>query len=274
MPLSNKGWDEAAACSTDSRPQSRCCRVPTESRAQARGDPKMASDEGDGKASKSAEEVRDEFEEKMDRLRRQYERDLHSFRYEIEEREYRLKAYEDKFNKIKQPPLLYAYVVRKEGPDLDGNQVVVARATELLKVSTGLVDKSQLNVGQYVWVHPQTYAIVEGSGTRHEGVIAKVVDLLDGKLVISVEGDMEKRIIDADKKLLGKLKPGFQISVLPPTMEIFEILPNLDVKSLLLGEKPSIHYKDIGGLSAEIERIRDVIVLPFQESKLFEQIKL
>src|SRR5438128_2118343 len=177
MPLSNKGWDEAAACSTDSRPQSICCRVPTESRAQARGDPKMASDEGDGKVSKSAEEVRDEFEEKMDRLRRQHERDLHSFRYEIEEREYRLKAYEDKFNKIKQPPLLYAYVVRKEGPDLDGNQVVVARATELLKVSTGLVDKSQLGVGQYVWVHPQTYAIVEGSAVRNEGVIAKEDDM-------------------------------------------------------------------------------------------------
>src|SRR5256712_941121 len=274
MPLSNKGWDEAAACSTDSRPESGCRRVLNDSRAQARGDPKMASDEGDGKVSKSAEEVRDEFEEKMDRLRRQYERDLHSFRYEIEEREYRLKAYEDKFNKIKEPRLLYAYVVRKEGPDLDGNQVVVARATELLKVSTGLVDKSQLNIGQYVWVHPQTYAIVEGSGTRHEGVIAKVADILDGKLVISVEGDMEKRLVDADKKILGKLKPGFQISVLPPTMEILEILPNLDVKSLLLGEKPSIHYKDIGGLGAEIERIRDVIVLPFQEAKLFESIKL
>ena len=229
------------------------------------------ADDGD---EKTVEEIRDEFEEKMDRLRRQYERDLHSFRYEIEEREYRLKAYEDKFNKIKQPPLLYAFVVRKEGPDLDGNQVVVARATELLKVSTGLVDKSQLNIGQYVWVHPQTYAIVEGSGTRHEGIIAKVVDILDGKLVISVEGDMEKRIVGADKKILGKLKPGFQISVLPPTMEILEILPNLDVKSLLLGEKPNVRYVGIGGLAAEIERIRDVIVLPFQESKLFEQIKL
>src|SRR5881396_3686890 len=240
MPLSNKGWDEAAACSTDSRPQSRCCRVPTESRAQARGDPKMASDEGDGKVSKSAEEVRDEFEEKMDRLRRQYERDLHSFRYEIEEREYRLKAYEDKFNKIKQPPLLYAYVVRKEGPDLDGNQVVVARATELLKVSTGLMDKSQLGVGQYVWVHPQTYAIVEGSAVRNEGVIAKVADMMDGKLVISIEGDMEKRLINTDKTVYKKLKPGVQIS----------------------------------GLMEAIERIKDVVVLPYQEAKLFAQIAL
>ncbi|TLZ61401.1 MAG: AAA family ATPase, partial [Methanobacteriota archaeon] len=192
----------------------------------------------------------------------------------IEEREYRLKAYEDKFNKIKQPPLLYAYVVRKEGTDLDGNQVVVARATELLKVSTGLVDKSSLGLGQYVWVHPQTYAIVEGSATKNSGVIGKVMDLLDGKLVVSIDGDMEKRLVECDKSVFKKLKPGFQISVLPPTMEILDILPNLEVKSLLLGEKPNVTYAMIGGLSEPIERIRDVVVLPFQETKLFEQIKL
>src|SRR2546428_13434978 len=151
MPLSNKGWDEAASCSTDSRLQSGCHRVLNDSRAQARGDPKMASDEGDGKVSKSAEEVRDEFEEKMDRLRRQYERDLHSFRYEIEEREDRLKAYEDKSNKIKQPPLLYAYVARKEGPDLDGNQVVAARPTEHRTASAVLRAKTQLGDRRYHW---------------------------------------------------------------------------------------------------------------------------
>ena len=221
----------------------------------------MTNDEVDEKVSRSAEDTRDEFEEKMDRLRRQYERDLHSFRYEIEEREYRLKAYEDKFNKIKQPPLLYAYVVRKEGPDMDGNQVVVARATELLKVSTGLVDKAQLAIGQYVWVHPQTYAIVEGSGVRNEGVIAKVVDMIDGKLVISVEGDMEKRLVASDKGTYKKLKPGFQVSVLPPTMEVLDVLPNLEVKSLLLGEKPNVAYSQIGGLAEMIERIKDVVVI-------------
>src|SRR6059058_2915685 len=252
MPLSNKGWDETASCSTDLRRQSRCRPALTGTRAQARGDPRMASDESDGKAGKSADDVRDEFEE----------------------REYRLKAYEDKFNKIKQPPLLYAYVVRKEGPDLDGNQVVVARATELLKVSTGLVDKSQLGVGQYVWVHPQTYAIVEGSAVRNEGVIAKVADMMDGKLVISIEGDMEKRLIDCDKGVYKKLKPGFQISVLPPTMEVLEVLPNLEVKSLLLGEKPNVKYGQIGGLMEAIERIKDVVVLPYQEAKLFAQIAL
>jgi len=74
--------------------------------------------------------------------------------------------------------------------------------------------------------------------------------------------------------VLKKLKPGFQISVLPPTMEILDILPNLDVKSLLLGEKPNVTYKMIGGLSEAVERIRDVVILPFQEAKLFSEIKL
>ncbi len=220
------------------------------------------------------DELVQEYEEKLDRLRRQYERDLQSFRYEIEERDYRLKAFEEKFGKIKQPPLLYAFVVRKDGPDLDESQVVVARSTELLKVSTGLVDKSQLNVGQYVWVHPQTYAIVEFSAFRNEGVIAKVTDILADKLVIAVEGDMEKRLVACKKETLEKLKPGFQISVLPPTMELLEVLPNLEVKSLLLGEKPNVRYKQIGGLQDAIDRIRDVVVLPFKEAKLFKDINL
>src|SRR5437867_2345168 len=237
------------------------------------GDGRMVDVESDAE-KKSVDDVREEFEEKIDRLRRQYERDLHSFRYEIEEREYRLKAYEDKFNKIKQPPLLYAYIVRKEGPDLDGSQVVVARATELLKVSTGLVDKTSLGLGQYVWVHPQTYAIVEGSATHNSGVIAKVMDILDGRLVVSIEGDMEKRLVECEKSMMKKLTSGSQYSVLPPTMELLEVLPNLEVKSLLLGEKPNVTYAMIGGLSEPIDRIRDVVVLPFQEAKLFEQIKL
>src|SRR5207247_1187460 len=77
-----------------------------------------------------------------------------------------------------------------------------------------------------------------------------------------------------DKTVYKKLKPGFQISVLPPTMEVLEVLPNLEVKSLLLGEKPNVKYGQIGGLMEAIERIKDVVVLPYQEAKLFAQISL
>src|SRR2546422_9380941 len=98
--------------------------------------------------------------------------------------------------------------------------------------------------------------------------------MMDGKLVISVEGDMEKRLIDCDKNVFKKLKPGFQIGVLPPTMEVLDILPNLEVKSLLLGEKPNVTYGEIGGVLEAVGRVNDGVVLPVQDAELFGQISL
>src|SRR5206468_4033596 len=39
-------------------------------------------------------------------------------------------------------------------------------------------------------------------------------------------------------------------------------------------EKPNVKYGQIGGLMEAIERIKDVVVLPYQEAKLFQQIAL
>lgn len=223
---------------------------------------------------KRASKIREEMEDRLERLRYQYERELNNFRYEIQERDYRIKAYEDKFNKIKEPPLLYGYVVRKEGEDLSKDQVVVARSNEMLKVSVGFLDKDGLEIGQYVWVHPQTYAIVEESPDVHRGIVGKVQEVLEDSLVISVEGDLERRIIRCDPETAETVKPGYQISLLPPTMEILQVMPDLEVRTLLLGEKPNVSYDAIGGLDAAIERVKDVVVLPFQERKLFEKVDL
>lgn len=207
-------------------------------------------------------------------MKYQYERELNNFRYEIQERDYRLKAYEDKFNKIKEPPLLYAYVVRKQGAELSSNQVVVARASEMLKVSTGFMDKDGLRIGQYVWVHPQTYAIVEESHEVHRGIMGKVQDVMEETLIVSIEGDLDKRIVKCDPDLAQTIKPGYQVSLLPPTMEILQVMADAEVKSLLLGERPNVTYEMIGGLDWAIERIKDVTVLPFQQKKLFAKVDL
>src|SRR5947208_16407742 len=100
------------------------------------------------------------------------------------------------------------------------------------------------------------------------------MDIFDGRLVVSIEGDMEKRLVECEKSMMKKLKPGFQISVLPPTMELLEVLPKLEVKSLLLGEKPNVKYDQIGGLREAMERTKDVVVLADQEAKLHAQLAL
>ncbi len=91
---------------------------------------------------------------------------------------------------------------------------------------------------------------------------------------ICVDGETEKRLARCSEELLAKIKPGIQLSVLPPRMDILEIIPNIDVNTLLLGEKPNFKYGDIGGLDEAIERVKDVIVLPYQEKDLFAKVKL
>ncbi|MGQ9583034.1 MAG: AAA family ATPase [Thermoplasmatota archaeon] len=184
--------------------------------------------------------------------------------------------YEDAFAKIRKPPLIHAYVVRRVGPDLEPGQLVVARGGDLLKVEAGEINIDNLSLGQYVWVHPQTYAVIQPTAEKNEGLLGKIIEILEdgNKLVVSTEGDMSRRIIPCPPEFRSQAKIGYQVALLPPTMDILDIMPNWDVKMLLLGERPSVLYRDIGGLSAAIERIRDVIELPYKEKELFDRVRL
>jgi len=241
-------------------------------------------DKGKGKRKTLAElaqEYEREYEAKLEHVKVQMEEESRQVRFQLTQKESDLQELEgrynsllEKFEKVKMPPLIYAFVARLSGSDLGENEVVVVRGNDLLKVSTGDVPKAMLQLGQYVWLHPQTYAIIGSTEIVHQGVIAKVFDVQDNKLIITSEEGSEKRVIDFPSKFLHHLKPGFLLAVLPPTYEILDILPNHEVKTLFLGEKPNIHYANIGGLDEEIERIKDVIVLPYKEPELFKAVKL
>lgn len=217
----------------------------------------------------------EELERQIDELKRRlYTSEEKARDLEMLQRKY--EELSEVFAKIKKPPLIFAYMVRKFGPDLEPGQIVVARGADLLKVEAGNINVDELVPGQYVWVHPQTYAVIQVSSEKNEGVLGKIVEILeDGKrLVISTEGDMAKRIIPCPPAFCTQAKIGYQVTILPPTMDILDVMPNWDVKLLLLGERPNVFYKDIGGLGHAIERIRDVIELPYKEKELFEKVHL
>ena len=185
-----------------------------------------------------------------------------------------VKAYEDKFNQIKEPPLLSAYVLRLAGADLEEEEVVVAHGSQVLKVAAGNVEKSDLKQGQFVWLHPKTYAIIASSKLYEQGVVGKVLDIYQDKLVVTTSDGMEKKIIDLDPTIAEEIKIGYEVSLLPPSYEILEVRPSSEIRDLFLGETPDIRYAQIGGLKDTLERIRDVVELPYKEPELFEQIRL
>ena len=185
-----------------------------------------------------------------------------------------VKAYEEKFNQIKEPPLLAAYVLRMQGADLEEHEVVVAHGTQVLKVAAGNVEKSDLRQGQYVWLHPKTYAIIAASKQFEQGVVGKVVDMYQDKLVLTTGDGFEKKIIDMPAEMGEEIKIGYEVSLLPPSHEILEIRPSSEIRDLFLGETPNVKYAQIGGLDETLDRIRDVVELPYKEPELFAQIRL
>src|SRR3712207_6687470 len=55
---------------------------------------------------------------------------------------------------------------------------------------------------------------------------------------------------------------------------VYERIPKSEVEELVLEEVPDIDYGDIGGLSRQIEQIRDAVELPFLHADLFREYEL
>ena len=59
------------------------------------------------------------------------------------------------------------------------------------------------------------------------------------------------------------------------TYLIYEKLPQFydaRVKQMLVVEKPTDSFKDVGGMEDIIKQVEEAVLLPFQKPELFEQI--
>jgi proteasome-associated ATPase len=86
--------------------------------------------------------------------------------------------------------------------------------------------------------------------------------------------DEERIVYLADILLDAPLRIGDSLLMEPRSAYVFERIPKSEVEELVLEEVPNIDYTDIGGLSAQIEAIRDAVELPFLHADLFREHKL
>jgi proteasome-associated ATPase len=93
-------------------------------------------------------------------------------------------------------------------------------------------------------------------------------------LVIS-HADEERVVRLAEPLLTGEtLRAGDSLLLEPRSGYVYERIPKAEVEELILEEVPDIQYHDIGGLSGQIEQIRDAIELPYLHADLFKEHKL
>jgi proteasome-associated ATPase len=92
--------------------------------------------------------------------------------------------------------------------------------------------------------------------------------------VVTLRADEEKVAVIAEPLRTTKLKVGDHILMDGKSGYLLERLPKSEVEDLALEEVPDIGYEDIGGLTTQIETIRDAVELPYLYADYYKEHKL
>lgn len=104
-------------------------------------------------------------------------------------------------------------------------------------------------------------------------MIADVVEIFDHTAVIKVPNG-NKFYVNISKGL-DSLAPGDSVTVEQKNLTIIDKIKaerNLDVDQFVIIEKPNVNWKDIGGLKAEQQELKEVIELPLLKPELFKKV--
>src|SRR5258705_4251982 len=106
--------------------------------------------------------------------------------------------------------------------------------------------------------------VVATAGYEIQGdVVVLQARLDDDRALVTLRADDQKIGIIADPLRAAHLKPGDHILMDPKSGYLLERLPKNEAEELGLEEVPDIGYRDVGGLSPQIDAIQDAVELPY-----------
>jgi proteasome-associated ATPase len=137
------------------------------------------------------------------------------------------------------------------------------------------VDLEELRPGQEVVLNEALNVVIaQGYETIGEVVLMKEL-LADGERALVISHADEERIVRLASPLLDQvIRAGDSLLLEPRSGYVYERIPKAEVEELILEEVPDIAYTDIGGLSGQIEQIRDAIELPYLHADLYKEHQL
>jgi proteasome-associated ATPase len=181
-------------------------------------------------------------------------------------------ALKEEVDRLAQPPSGFGTFL--EARD-DGTIEVFTGGRKLRVNVSPSVDVSSLKRGQEVMLN-EALNVVEALGYEEVGEIVMLKELLDeGRRALVISHADEERVVRLADSLIGQpIRAGDSLLLEPRSGYVYERIPKSEVEELVLEEVPDISYHEIGGLSRQIEQIRDAIELPYLHADLFREHKL
>jgi proteasome-associated ATPase len=210
----------------------------------------------------------------------------------LKEARQQLLVLREEVDRLGQPPSGYGVLL--DAHDDDTVDVFTSGRRMRLTCSPNIEVKS-LKKGQTVRLN-EALTVVEAGVFEAVGEISTLREVLaDGHRALVVGHADEERIVWLAEPLVAaealvpevvdpdesdddlrprKLRPGDSLLVDTKAGYAFERIPKAEVEDLVLEEVPDVSYGDIGGLTRQIEQIRDAVELPFLHKELYRQYSL
>ncbi|MCW2675994.1 MAG: putative family ATPase [Modestobacter sp.] len=182
----------------------------------------------------------------------------------------------EEIDRLGQPPSGYGVFLER----FEDGTVDVFTSGRKLRVSVSpAVDLDVLAHGQEVMLN-EAMNVVEACGFERAGDVVMLKELLEPiegcpRRALVIGHTDEERVVYLAESLTGQpLRSGDSLLLDSRSGYVYERIPKSEVEELILEEVPDIDYTDIGGLSRQIEQIRDAVELPFLHSDLFREYEL
>lgn len=181
---------------------------------------------------------------------------------------------------LAQPPMTFATMVRVESSRTDEYGVqhasaeVIAGTRRMIVPVAANFNVARLAAGNTVLLN-ESMVLVDQRAADDVGVVRTITQVLDdGRLLVRDASGALTAVRRSSELALAKLSNGQRVLVEPSARLAIGLLPQEDDLDLVLEEIPDVTFDDIGGLDAQIERIRDAVQLPFLHRELFERYDL
>ena len=116
--------------------------------------------------------------------------------------------------------------------------------------------------------------IVEACSYDTTGQLTTLIEKIGGTRAVVADQQGTEHLVRLTEPLQSQARAGDTVLVDLKSGFAFERVPKTEVNQLSLEEVPDVTYADIGGLSSQIETIKDSVELPFAYPELYQQYRL
>jgi proteasome-associated ATPase len=181
-------------------------------------------------------------------------------------------ALKEEIDRLAQPPSGYGVFLEAFE---DGTVDIFTSGRKLRVAVSPEVSVPDLEHGQEVMLN-EAMNVVAARGNERAGEVVMLKEILEGgdRALVIGHTDEERVVYLADVLRNNPLRVGDSLLLESRSAYAYERIPKSEVEELILEEVPDIDYTDIGGLSKQIEAIRDAVELPFLHADLFREHQL